>query len=123
MFVPFTKNGELAKQLRENEESLSNLTGTRIKIVERAGIKLQDLLTTSNPWKGADCGRQNCLLCLTKQITNKNLTQECTRRSLVYETRCLSCEQEETRKIEETLQDKNEIKEREHLETCIYWGN
>ena len=34
MFVPFTKNGELAKQLRENEESLSNLTGTRIKIVE-----------------------------------------------------------------------------------------
>ena len=123
MFVPFTKNGELARQLRENEESLFNLTGTRIKIVERAGVKLQDLLTTSNPWKGADCGRQNCILCLTKQITNKNLTQECTRRSLVYETKCLTCEQEETRKIEETLQDKTEIKEAvKNIKKHVYIG-
>ena len=73
MFVPFTKNSELARRLRANEENLFNLTRTRVKIVERAGVKLQDLLTTSNPWKGADCGRQNCLICLTKQLTDKNL--------------------------------------------------
>ena len=83
MFVLFTKNSELARRFRANEENLFNLTRTRVKIVERAGVKLQDLLRTSNPWKGADCGRQNCLICLTKQLTDKNLRQECTRRSLV----------------------------------------
>ena len=51
MIVPFTPGGELAKKLRENEEKLSNLTKNRIKIVERAGVKIKDLLKKSNPGK------------------------------------------------------------------------
>ena len=30
MFVPLTKNGEVARQLKKNEETLFNLTGTGI---------------------------------------------------------------------------------------------
>ena len=123
MFVLFTKNSELARRFRANEENLFNLTRTRVKIVERAGVKLQDLLTTSNPWKGADCGRQNCLICLTKQLTDKNLRQECTRRSLVYETKCLTCEQEEVRKLEDEIDDKNKIREAtKNIKKHIYIG-
>ena len=42
MFCPYTKNGELAKQLRNEEEKLQELTGYKIKIVEQVGDKLID---------------------------------------------------------------------------------
>ena len=95
MFVPHTPGSELAKRLRENEEQLLKLTGSKIKIVERTGTKLQDLLTRANPWKGSDCERENCLLCYTKLRTEKNKTQDCHRRNIVYETNCLECQERE----------------------------
>ena len=108
MFVPYTPGSVLAKMLRENENKISQLASNKMKIVERAGIKLQDILTRSNPWKGQDCLRPNCLLCLTKKRTEKNQTQECMKRNLVYETRCLTCENNEYEKI-----DQMEIQEQE----------
>ena len=53
--VPFTPNSALAKELREVEESMENLTGTRLKIVEKAGIQLKRILVKSNPWAVSDC--------------------------------------------------------------------
>ena len=91
MFVPYTPGGELAKKLRENEEQVSKITKNRVKIVERTGVKLQDVLTKANPWKGQDCERKNCLLCHTKSKTGKNENQDCHKRSLVYEIKCLTC--------------------------------
>ena len=101
MFVPYTRGSELAKELRETEYQMGDMTGSRLKVVERAGVKLMDMLTRANPWKGQDCGRQKCLLCETKKYTGKHLGQECTRRNLVYETRCITCEERENKKIEE----------------------
>ena len=37
VFVPYTTNGTLAKLMRQNEEKLVELTGTKFKIVERSG--------------------------------------------------------------------------------------
>ena len=91
MFVPFTPGSRLAKNLREAEEKLGSLTGYRLKMVEKAGDKLENLLTKSNPWQGMDCGRQMCLLCETKLKTEKNLAQDCHTRNLVYETWCMTC--------------------------------
>lgn len=91
MFIPYTTGSKLAKSLREAEEKLGSLTGYRLKVVEKAGDKLEDLLTKSNPWQGMDCGRQNCLLCETKLKTDKNLSQDCHTRNLVYETWCMTC--------------------------------
>ena len=42
------------------------MTGYRIKIVERGGKKLVDILHKANPWAGQDCQREGCLLCKTK---------------------------------------------------------
>ena len=86
MFVPYTAGSKLAKSLREAEEKLGSLTGYRLKMVEKAGDKLEDLLTKSNPWQGLDCRRQGCLLCETKLKTEKNQSQDCQTRNLVYET-------------------------------------
>ena len=109
MFVPYTPGSHLAKKLRENEEHLVKITGSKVKIVERTGIQLQDLLTRSNPWKGSDCLRTNCMLCFTKNRTEKNKTQDCHQRNVVYETRCLTCQEQELDKIQKqdiTEQDK-----------------
>ena len=77
--------------LGENEEEMYKVTGYKMKIVERAGKSLINMLTKSNPWGGNDCGRRGCLLCTTKAATGKNLTQSCSKRSLVYETWCADC--------------------------------
>ena len=118
MFVPYTPGGVLAKKLRENEEKIANITKNRVKIVERTGTKLQDVLTKANPWKGIDCTRKNCLLCHTKMKTEKNENQDCHKRSLVYEIKCLTCEKRELEKIE-----KNEnTKKREQIKQFKYIG-
>ena len=76
---------------REAEAKLQDMTGYRLKIVERAGLKLEDILHKADPWQGQDCKHEKCLLCLTKSRTDKNTTQDCSRRSLVYETWCMTC--------------------------------
>ena len=58
MFVPFPKGSGLAKKLREAEEKMVDLTGYRLKIVERSGTKLEELLHKANPWQGVDCERK-----------------------------------------------------------------
>ena len=93
MFVPYTPYSELAKKLREAEEKLESLTGYRLKVVERAGAKLEDLLHTNNPWRGKDCGRELCMLCYTKEKTGKLKKQYCKKRSLVYKIWCLECQE------------------------------
>ena len=69
---------------------------------------MEDILTRSNPWKGADCGRNNCLLCSTKLLTGKNLKQDCTKRSILYEIKCLTCEEEILEKIRDDWKDDEE---------------
>ena len=92
MFAPFMRGSKLAKELKEAEKQLAEATGSKMMIVERCGTKLADLLTKSNPWKGKDCLRKDCLLCKTKAKTEKKMSQDCMQRSVVYETRCLNCE-------------------------------
>ena len=104
MFVPCTVGSKLAKELRESENILSKSTGAKLKIVERCGTKIADILTSSDPWKGQDCKREDCLLCMTKSSTGKFLSQDCTRRSVVYETRCMTCEERKKSEIEEKYQ-------------------
>ena len=102
MFIPHTPHSELARKLRENEHNLERVTGNKVKIVERAEVKLQDLLTGNNPWKGLDCKRENCFLCSSKALTGKGLKRDCRKRGIIYEIKCLSCEE----LVKEKLQEK-----------------
>ena len=45
------------------------------------------LLHRSNPWAGATCGRDKCLSCL-----NGPENQDCFKKNILYEIRCLDCE-------------------------------
>ena len=101
IFVQETKNSGLIKKLRETEEKMAATSGYRIKFVERCGDKMVDILTQSNPWKGKDCEREGCMICITRTETGKGMRQSCSSRNVTYETWCSNCEEEEERKKEE----------------------
>ena len=101
------------------------MTGYRLKIVEKGGAKLVDLLHKANPWAGQDCGRVRCLLCKTKQREGKNNSQDCTRRNCVYETYCITCKDRQDKRIEEKYMEmgKKKVEEEKRKEKrYIYIG-
>ena len=110
MFIPCTRGGELARRMREAEEELGRQTGYKIKIVERAGTKIIDLLHKTNPWQGEDCKRPGCLTCSTKMRTGRHLDQDCTKRSVLYETWCMTCAAREEDRILKEVEDEEEQK-------------
>ena len=56
------------------------------------------------------------MLYQTKVYTGKNTSQDCKRRSVVYETRCITCEEREVKEIEEKFdKPEDEDKKKEAL--------
>ena len=88
MFVSQTHNGTLAKRLQKVENRISKLTGERIKIVERSGTSVKQMLIKSNPWAGRPCGRDKCLSCL-----NSEKPQNCFAKGVVYDINCMKCKE------------------------------
>ena len=85
-FVPHTKDSELAKRIREKLKSFEEVSSIRIRIVERTGEKLVNILHKSNPWEAVDCKRDDCKFC-----ENEKLIGKCKKRNIVYETECMIC--------------------------------
>ena len=52
LFLPRTNGGTLVTELRKKEESLREMTGNHVKMVERAGISLKSQLFKGDPWGG-----------------------------------------------------------------------
>ena len=93
---------------------MAKVTGDKFKIVERTGNILENILASTDPWKGLDCGRNNCLVCNTKTLTGKDMKKDCRKRNILYEIRCLSCEDKEKERIQEMYgDDMKKIKEME----------
>ena len=105
MFIPYTEHSELASRLRDNEQKMEQQTGYRIKIVERGGMKLVDILHKANHWAGQDCDREGCLLCKTKREEGLTNSQDCKKRNCIYETICLTCRDRQDKEIEEKYRD------------------
>ena len=104
IFVPYTPNSELAKELRKVEENMLALSGMRLKIVEKAGIQLKNILVKTNPWAGMDCQREGCLPCSTRAETGEGKGKACYKRNVIYETWCGSCkDRDEEEAVEEGL--------------------
>ena len=63
MFIEYTEGSELARRVREKLEKIEKVGRIKVKIVERSGDKIVELLHRSNPWSDADCERKDCLIC------------------------------------------------------------
>ena len=55
LFVAPTPGGTLAKELRQREEELNKHSDERVKIVEKGGLKIKDILGTKNLFKNSKC--------------------------------------------------------------------
>ena len=87
LFVPQTPMGELAKQAKEVLERMGQMMGFKLKVVERAGVSLQNQFNQSSLWRGLPCERLECIPC----AQGGEEVPECTRTSVVYENICLTC--------------------------------
>ena len=104
---------------------MEQLTGYRLKIVEKGGTKLVDVLHKANPWAGEHCGRNRCLLCTTKAETGKSNSQDCRQRNIVYETTCLTCTEKQDLETEDRYGEEGKKKvdeEKRRTRRFIYIG-
>ena len=98
IFVQHTAHSTLAKRIREGLKLLEKVGSFKIKIVERTGDTLVDLLHRSNAWENEDCMREDCIVCNSKEYGSK--PGSCRRRNITYETFCITCEKEEKKRCE-----------------------
>ena len=61
MFVPATPGSELRRLIEEEVES----TSIKIRIVERAGVRVKRMLQKNDPFKDKTCNEDNCFICST----------------------------------------------------------
>ena len=113
LVVPVSRNGELAKNIREVERRMNVITDYKTKIIESVGKKLKDLMSNKNPWSGQECGRGECVPC--GQAGDRKIN--CTQRNLVYESKCMDCNQ-----VEEKGRKKGSELEDTRDEPSIYVG-
>ena len=83
-------------------------TGIGLKIVERSGDKLEDLLHKSDPWEDQDCLRSDCITCKTSAESDKIPYKNCKKRSIIYETWCKTCQKQELR-VQDMLENESDL--------------
>ena len=88
LFVENTKEGGLARKLREVVEKIQYILGYRIKVVERSGTPLKLLFPLGGLGEEDRCGREDCLPC--GQEGQEGRTR-CRKRCILYENICMIC--------------------------------
>ena len=91
MFVPHTPEGGLAQALQAAKDEFARLHSVaRVKIIERGGCKVKDILGKKDPWASTGCGRQDCMVCLSKGRKQDTPTT-CSQENICYEISCDMC--------------------------------
>ena len=94
MFIEHTPHGRLGKMFQDRKDRLGEVTGRRIKIEERTGSQLRQLLPNTNTWAGAKCPRDDCHTC--NQGGEQKRKENCFKRNVLYEAVCGLCEDKKT---------------------------
>ena len=91
MFVPCTPGGKLARSLQTEDDVFAKLHHvSRVKFIERGGIKVKDILGRKDPWAPKSCGRQDCMVCLST-IKKEGVPTTCFQENVCYLISCDLC--------------------------------
>ena len=104
MFVTPTPGGILLKDLVKREEELNRNSKERVKIVERGGLKIKDILCTTNPFKTSNCEQKKCPLCNDSEFVQSHPEDNkipCNSNNVGYRWRCMKCNERNLIKIYE----------------------
>ena len=93
LFVPPTPNGELAKLIQKREEELNKYSKLSIKVVEKGGVKLKDLLVKKDPFKKPNCTSKLCPICHETEFSMLNGKNRipCGTSNVGYRWICIKC--------------------------------
>ena len=91
MFVPRTQGGQLVRELQKEEDTIAEQSGYRVKLVEKGGTRIGDILVRIDPFGRGDCMRGNCFPCLTKHLTCKWVP--CWGQNITYMATCFRCKE------------------------------
>ena len=89
IFIDRTDDGALAEEIRVAELEMASVTGYRVKVIEKNGCKLENILVRRDRYVGWDCRRSECQCCKVKPARNRK--DNCNKQSLVYTARCEVC--------------------------------
>ena len=78
----------LEKQ-KKIDRRMFKTTNTAIRVVERGGRKLKDVLGGGDPWEGARCERDGCLPCKGRDEDRVGIS--CQKENVTYTIRCTEC--------------------------------
>ena len=88
LFVPVTKGGILAKELKIREAEINKYSKTRIKIVEDGGVQLKNFLVEKNPFPQLKCEKK-CFVC--KSESSDAMKYPCNSNNVGYRLECDTC--------------------------------
>ena len=104
LFVTPTPGGVLAKELRKREEELNRNNKERIKIEEKGGLKIKDILCSKNPFPKTKCIQKSCPLCTESKFVEVNTEEikiSCNTNNIGYKWLCLTCKERNIVKVYE----------------------
>ena len=119
MTVERTTNGLLAKGLREKERELSQNSSFSVKIVEKPGSTLSNILITSHSIH--NCKRNNCNHCSSKE-TKRDFKKNCMRSNILYKVTCKRCKEEMEEGWSEDEKKREEKKDDDDKTETLYIG-
>ena len=102
LFVTPTPGGVLAKELQKREEELNKNTKERIRIVEKGGLKIKDILGSKNPFKKSNCNQKTCPLCTKSEFVDTHSDEvkiPCSTNNVGYRWLCLTCKEKDKIKV------------------------
>ena len=88
LFVPPTPNSELANKIKKITEETKRTYGLKVKVVERAGKKIQNMLPGLQT--DTNCERGDCIV---HQHSNSEKKLDCNIEGIVYQGICRKCKE------------------------------
>ena len=111
LFVETTPGGELAKKLKEREAELNKHNDWRIKIVEKCGRKMENILQNNNPFPEELC-QEKCFPCMSSNGKKSN----CKKNNIGYKIPCITCKKRGVTKVYEGESSRHaKVRGEEHL--------
>ena len=99
LFVPVTKGGKLAKELKQREEEINKYSEERIKIVEGGGVLMKNIMVKKNPFPISKCEKKKCLIC-DSNVSGKSKIP-CNSNNVGYRLVCDTCRDRGIQKVYE----------------------
>ena len=84
LFVQATPKSQLQKQYQK----VINKHKLKIKVIEKAGTQVKNLVQRSDPFKANKCSDPKCFPC---QNNNENKATKCRKEGIVYTIKCNKC--------------------------------